>query len=116
MRDHPLVLLVGDSLLMDSVADSLARSNLLEFNRLDFIENGELIKALKPEYIVFELDTPQADAVLALLRKRPGTLLLGVDPNCSRVIVMNSQEFVTRSMKELNHLFEIELGLDMEIE
>jgi len=100
---------------MDSVAGSLTRSDMLDFKRMDFISEGDSIETLKPEYIMFELDTPQTNDVLALLSRLPGTLLLGIDLNCSRVFVMNSQEYITRSMKDLNRLFELESGLGMEI-
>lgn len=115
MRKRPLVLLLGDSLIMDSVAGSIARSDMLDFKRIDFISQGDSIESIKPEYIMFELDTPQTNDILALLSRLPGTLLLGIDLNCSRVFVMNSQEYITRSMKDLNHLLEIESGLRMEI-
>ena len=82
---------------------------------MDFVTVGGSIESLKPEYIMFELDTPQTNDVLALLSKLPGTLLLGIDLNCSRVFVINSQEYITRSMKDLNHLFELESDLGMEI-
>jgi hypothetical protein len=112
MDERPLVALLGDSLLMDGVEAGLANKRALGIVRLDtsIADIGERLKSLNPELIVFELDTPRSTAVLSLLREQPGTLLLGLDLACSQVIVLNSNRYPTRTMKELCQLAQTEVS------
>ena len=111
MKKRPLVVLLGDSLLMDGVAVGLGAREVLGVVRMDTTaaENGESLKSLNPDLIVFELDTPWSPAILSLLREQPGTQLLGLDLTCSQVIVLNSHQHPTRNMKELCQLVQTEL-------
>ena len=112
MKKRPLVVLLGDSLLMDGVAVGLGGRRILGVVRMNtsVADIGERLRSLNPDVIVFELDTPRSPAILALLREQPGTLLLGLDQTCSQVIVLNSQQHTTRTMKELCQLVQTEVG------
>jgi hypothetical protein len=112
MTERPLVVLLGDSLLMDGVEAGLGSKQALGILRMDttITDIGERLKSLRPELIVFELDTPRSPAVLSLLREQPGTLLLGLDLACSQVIVLNSDQHPTRTMKELCQLAQTEVS------
>ena len=112
MDKRPLVVLLGDSLLLDSVAVSLGAGRQLGVIRLgtSVTDIEERLKSLKPELIIFELDTPRSPAILSSLREQSETVLLGLDPTCSQVIVLNSNQHVTRTMKELCHLVQTEVG------
>lgn len=112
MKKRPLVVLLGDSLLVDSVAAGLGAREALDVIRMDAIaaETGEGLSSLKPDLIIFELDTPWSPAILSILRERPGTQLLGLDLTCSQVIMLNSHQYPTRNMKELCQLVQTQVG------
>ena len=102
--DQPsLVVLLGDSVLMDGVAFGLADRQVPGVIRINgsAADIGERLRSLRPDLIVVELDNPQSPSVLSLLREKPGTLLLGLDLNCSRVLVLSSHQHETRTMREL---------------
>ena len=103
MESQPLVVLLGESVLMDSVAVSLAGRQMLGMIRVDpcVADITERLEFLNPDLIIFEFDTPQLSLVLSLLREQPNTLLLGLDLTTSRVIVLNSQHHTTRTMGDL---------------
>jgi hypothetical protein len=103
MQQRPLVVLLGDSLLMDGVAVSLADRQMLGTIRMDsdVADIRECLETLQPDLILFELDAPQSPSVLSLLSEQPGTLLIGLDLACSRAIVLNSRQHMTRTMNEL---------------
>jgi len=103
MENQHQVVLLGDSVLMDGVADSLAERNFNNIIRINTIAGNvrELILSLEPDLVVFEHSLPKTNPILSILSERPGTLLLALDLNTSRVIVLNSHHRQTRSMQEL---------------
>ena len=96
---------------MEGVATSLENGQRLGVVRMDasLADVDERLKSLNPELVIFELDSPRSPTILSLLRERPGTLLLGLDLDCSQVIVLNSSLHLTRNMKELGQLVQTEI-------
>ena len=109
MEQRPLVVLLGDSLLMDGIAVSLAGREMPGTIRMDS-DISECLKTLQPDLILFELDAPHLTAVLSVLSEQPGIQLVGLDLACSRVIVLNSQQYPTPTMNDLCQVVEAETG------
>ena len=112
MQNRPLVVLLGNSLLMDGVALSLSSGQKLGVVRMDAGADGirEQLKLLEPDLIVFELDAPCSPKIMSLIKNRPSTLLLGLDLDCCRAIVLNSSQHPTHSMDELLRVVEDAIG------
>jgi hypothetical protein len=112
MQPRPLVVLLGDSLLMDGIAVSLAGRKMPGTIRMDsdVLDIRENLKTLQPDLVIFELGAPQSPAILSLLKEQPGIHLMGLDPACSRVIVLNSQQHPTPTMNELYQVVQAETG------
>ena len=112
MDKRPLVVLLGDSLLMDGVAMSLGDTRQMGVLQMgpSLADVGERLRSLKPEMILFELDSPRTPALISLLREEPGTLLLGLDPDCSRVVVLNGSQHLARNMTELGQLVQVQMN------
>jgi hypothetical protein len=112
METRPLVVLLGDSLLMDGIAISLAGNQLLEMTRLDahVSDVRQRLHTLKPDLVIFELDTPRLPCILSLLQEQPGILLIGLDLACSRAIVLNSHQHLTPTLNELCRVVQAEAG------
>ena len=110
MEKRPIVVLLGDSVLIDGVAVGLADRHVPGMIRINRFADDitERLKSLKPDMIVFELDTPCASSIFSLLREQPGILLLGLDLNCSQVLVLNSHQHVTRTVSELYCVVQLE--------
>ena len=106
MEKRPLVVLLGKSLLLDGVAVSLMDQQRLTMVRMESGTNviQEQLGSLEPELIVFELDSPDAQSIISLLKDQPGILLIGLDLNCSRAIVLNSCQHLTQSMNDLQRV------------
>lgn len=103
LKDRALVWIIGDSLLMDGIAASFEEQLLEKPVRMAMVEPNmnDRLHSSKPNLIIFELDTPGAYLLLETLREHPGIQLLGIDQNCARVILLNSMQRPTRTMKEL---------------
>lgn len=112
MDERPVVVLLGDSLLMDGVAMSLGDGWRLGVVQMDTsgTDIGERIKSLNPELIVFELDGPRSPTLSTLLTEQPGTMLLGLDLDSSQVIVLNGSRHPARNMKELGQLVQLQMS------
>ena len=112
MEKQTVVVLLGISLMMDGIIDSLIKNEALRSIQIDpSVANlNEQIRSAKPDLIVFELGTVCSQSILSLLSEQPGLLLLGLDLELSRVIVMNSHQRFTRSIEELTQLFQDEVS------
>ncbi|MBL7202080.1 MAG: hypothetical protein ISS56_18220 [Anaerolineae bacterium] len=112
MEKRPLVVLLGESVLMDGVAVSLGDQRALDVKRTGICAVGlrERLQSLKPDLIVVELDTRGSQSIVSLLRDQPSTLLLGLDLTCSRVIVLNSHQHMTRTMNDLCQVVQAEVS------
>ena len=110
MKQRPLVVLLGESLLMDGVAASLAGKEMLGTVQMgsDGKDIQEHLETLQPDLVIFELGTPTSTAILPLLSQQPGIQLMGLDPACSRVIMLNSQQHPTPTMHELYQVVQAE--------
>ena len=114
MENRPLVVLLGNSLLMDGVAVSLADKQMLRMVRIDTETEDiwERMESLRPELIVFELNNPDTPAIISLLKNRTDTLLIGLDLDCSRAFVLNSRQHLTRSMNDLYSVVQAAANLE----
>jgi hypothetical protein len=103
MEELPLVVLLGESLLMDGLAVSLAGRPTLGMIRIDtdIVDDRKCLEFLKPDLILFELDHPWAPDILSLLSEQPGIWLIGLHLSSSRAIVLNSHQHMTQTMNDL---------------
>jgi hypothetical protein len=112
METRSLVVLLGDSILMDGIAISLAGNQLLDMTRLDAhaIDVRQRLHSLKPDLVIFELDVSRLPCIPSLLLEQPGILLIGLDLACSRAIVLNSHQHPTSTLNELCRVVQAEAG------
>jgi hypothetical protein len=111
MKKRPLVVLLGDSLLIDTVEATLGDNQDLGVVRMHttVTDVGERLKSLNPDVIIFDLDGPHSQFVLPFLRERPGVPLLGLDITCNRVIGLTGQHYTTLTMNDLTHVIQAQL-------
>ena len=112
MEERPKVVLVGDSLFVEAVAASLDSWRTLAVIRLecDAGDIEERLRSLGPDVIIFELDSPPSPSILSLLIERSQILLIGLDLDSSRVIVLDSHPQVARTMNELYLVVQAQAG------
>jgi len=111
MEKQPQVVLLGKSVFMDSVATSLIERRFSDVIRIntDSSEFDRLLNSVQPDLIVYEHDLQNTNSLSSLLVQQSDTLLIAIDLNCSRALVLNSQLRPTRSMKELCELIKEEV-------
>lgn len=106
MEEKVQVIVLGDSLLMDSVMINLQEELALSVTRMDVscMEDKGCLKSLDAEMFLFELDTPQPDAIISLVKELTDALFLAIDTNCSQVVELSSTRHPIKNMKELCRL------------
>jgi hypothetical protein len=102
MDEQPVVVLLGDSILMEGVALGLRSRLQGAVLQIDSANDGiaARLKSLQPAVIICELDCPDSDALLPLLKEQPGTLIISLQRGCCKVIVMQSSQSPIHSMHE----------------
>ena len=111
MREKPQVVLLGDSVLMDSLSNNLCERQFFEIVRINSSSRDlpELTQSLKPDLIIYEYSMKFSQLMHALLCEKPNTLLMIIDLYCSQVIVLNCQMRPTHTMQELCELIREEI-------
>ena len=102
------VLIYGRSLNLEGIGVSLKLDGNLD---VIVIEPGEQnsLEDLNPEVVLFDLAEPPEELNLALLRKQPGVLLIGVEPCSDEVMVLTGQRNRIVSVSELAKLVSTQL-------
>lgn len=103
MSEKKKVLIYGRSLNLEGIGVSLKLDGNLD---VIVIEPGEqkYLEDLKPEVVLFDLADPPEELNLALLRKQPGVLLIGVEPCSDEVLVLTGKRSKVVSVCELVNL------------
>lgn len=103
MDNRRLVVLVGDSLLMDTVEASLGENQEFGVMRIytTVTDIAARLQSLYPDAVVFDWDAPHVEFVLDMLKQRPGVPLLGLDVTCSQVTVLTSEQHLTLTANDL---------------
>jgi hypothetical protein len=98
----PIIVLLGHTVLIESIAISLEMLPNLCVCRIDGPgkDLAERLRSIMPELVIFELEASGSSILLDILKKPTGIPLLGLDQNCSQVIVLNSYPHMTRTMSE----------------
>lgn len=100
---RPVILIIGESVMMDGIAYSLQEENLDNLVRWDELDSGFNAVRLPPStnLIIFELEKPGIYRLFDLLREQPGIRLLGLHSSCEQVLVFGSCKKPSRTMAEL---------------
>ena len=111
MANLPQVMLLGNSVLMDSVANRLVDVPIIDVVRIntESDEFQDLASALSPDLIIYDYDTKFTNLLHSFLSQHPGTPLLAIDLFCSQVLVIDSKLHPTQSMQELCDLIKREV-------
>ncbi len=108
MDNRQIIVLYGDSLLMDTVEASLSHCQEIGVMRIhtsvpDVVDR---LKKIQPDLVIFDWDAPHCQFVLPFLREQPGAHLLGLDVTCSQAIALTSAAHTVDTAAELVRLIQ----------
>ena len=103
MMETARLLLYGNSIFLAGIKADLMGNRPFELITLEAgrPDAFDLICSLNPGAILFDLAAAQPNFVVSLLRRRPGLLLIGVDPSSDELLVLSSQLEQAHSMADL---------------
>ena len=113
MEHQPQVVLLGESVFMDSVAESLLERKCSNVVRIfsNTQKAKELVNSLNPDLIVYELNVQNTDPVFAVIKEQADTLHLAIDLSCKQIILLDCQRKPAESMQDLCELVLQEVSL-----
>ena len=99
------VLLYGQSLLLSGVAAGLVEVPGLQVERATtWADAGRLLAKHMPDVLIFDLTNISESQILPLLFKNPGLLLIGMDTECSRAVLISGQEARSLTLKQIREM------------
>jgi hypothetical protein len=100
------VVIFGRSLNLVGIGACLKREEGLDVFEIDPQDPGarQRLEALEPEVILFDLADPPNDLDLAFFRRKPGLILIGVDPSSDEVLFLKGQRSKVVTAGELTKL------------
>jgi hypothetical protein len=94
MDERRTVVLYGDTVLLAGIGRTLSTRSKLRVLSLDPTQPtaGGALDSLRPCAVVVDLTVVTVEAALALVERRPGLLLIGLDPGSGRVMVLAGED------------------------
>lgn len=103
------VFLYGGSLLLSLVGESLSQSPGLHVARAaTWAKASRALAEHTPDVLIFDLTNSRESHVLALLFKYPTLLLIGLDPECNRAVVLSGQKAHSLTLSQLERIVQLE--------
>ena len=102
------VVLYGSDLVVSTVAANLRGREGFQIVQIDPLLSDALqrLEAVSPDVVLFDLAGAQPDFAIAVLRKHPGLLLIGVDLGSNKMLVMSGEESRLLTAEDLLHVIE----------
>ncbi len=97
MEKRPHIIILGNSLILGVIGESLLHSGHYELTRLALPEDVRGLEAMKPDAIMFDLETPHMESIFSLSESCPKLLLVGISPDTNIVKL-----WVGRQLRELS--------------
>jgi len=114
MATQPLIVLFGDSLILDSIEASLADD--LDFSllrlRTAHAEVARRLQAVDPVLVIFDLDAPSLQSIIPFLRADPGVPLLGVDVNGDVAVSLTCAHHAVQNLIDLQGIIRTHFSAD----
>lgn len=106
MEKRRQVAVYGSSLYMAGIATSLKVDSTLQILCVspDSPKVPQNLDENDLAAIIFDLTDPSLKLNVAVLRNRPGLLLIGVDPNNDEILVLSSRPVQALSMADLTNV------------
>ncbi|HSB06812.1 MAG TPA: hypothetical protein VLK23_16670 [Thermodesulfobacteriota bacterium] len=102
------VVLYGSDLVVSTVGANLQgrlQFQILQINPL-LPDALQRLDAARPDVVLFDLAGTQPDFTIAVLRKNPGLLLIGVDLKTNKMLVMSGEESRLLTTDDLVNMIE----------
>ncbi len=94
-RQH--IFILGNSLILGALGESLRRGGQFDLTSLALPKDVRELELIKPDAILFDLETPHMESIFSLSESYSKLLLVGISPDTNIVKV-----WIGRQMRELS--------------
>lgn len=111
MEKRQRIFILGNSLILNALGESLNRSGQFDLTNLELPNDIKDLEPMKPDAIVFDLETPQMESVFTLSENCSKLLLIGISPDTNIVKVWAGQQLRELSMQGLLSVIKDQLNI-----
>lgn len=101
MEKRQRIFILGNSLILNGLGESLQRSGRFDLTSLDLPKDARELEPMKPDAILFDLESPDKESVFSLSENCSKLLLVGVSPGSNIVKVWIGRQLHELSMQGL---------------
>jgi hypothetical protein len=111
VKANKRIILYGNSLILGSIGVSLCRCPQFEVTTvLEPLREMQKLDSLKPDILLFDLETTRPETVFSLLESDPNLQLIGISPDINLVKVWSIRELREVSMGDLLNVIKSKVG------
>lgn len=108
-RQH--IFIVGNSLILDALGESLRFGGQFELTHIALPKDVKELESMKPDAILFDLETPYMEILFSLSESCSKLLLVGVSPDTNVVKVWVGRQLQELSMQGLVTVIKDQLNI-----
>ena len=113
MDNRQRIFILGNSLILNALGESLKRSGRFELTSLEMPKDVSVLESMKPDAIVFDLETPHMESIFFLSERCAKLLLVGVSPDTNIVKVWIGRQLRELSMQGLLNVIADQLHVSL---
>lgn len=110
-RQH--IFILGNSLILGALGESLRRSGQFDLTSLELPNDVRELEPIKPDAILFDLETPHMESIFSLSESYSKLLLIGISPDTNIVKVWVGQQMQELSMQGLMNVIKDQLNISL---
>ncbi len=107
------IFILGNSLILGAIGENLRRSGQFDLTSLDLPQDVSTLELMKPDAILFDLETPHTDIIFSLSERCPKILIVGISPDTNIVKVWVGQQLQELSMQGLVSVIKEQLKVSL---
>ena len=101
MDKRQRIFILGNSLILNALGESLKRSGHFDLTSLEMPKDVRELGTMKPDAILFDLETPHKESIFSLSESFTKLLLIGVSPDTNIVKMWVGQQLCELSTQGL---------------
>jgi hypothetical protein len=110
-RQH--ILILGNSLILGALSESLRRGDQFELTSLALPDDFKELQPITPDAILFDLETPHLESIFSLSERYAKLLLVGISPDTNIVRIWSGQQMRELSMQGLLTVIKDQLSISL---
>ena len=113
MEKQQHIFILGNSLILGAIGDNLRRIGQFDLTSLELPRDVNELELIKPDAILFDLETPHTDIIFSLSERCPKILIVGISPDTNIVKVWVGQQLQELSMQGLVSVIKNQLKISL---